>query len=179
MPKHDLSSRHFQRKISQFCEVRIAPISSKRVLENLRPYLISLIIYRKRPPILNGHLDWTAIGEACGVEDEMTVELRKQLRPALDAIMRWLKAPPVSEDAPPAKPYTRMSKTEAVKKTAQVSSTREPKRAAADGVFCPEHICATRSCAKADQPVSGSTIRSNRRSGELSGCAHLPYAPVR
>ncbi|WPE22705.1 hypothetical protein ShzoTeo12_39220 (plasmid) [Shinella zoogloeoides] len=74
MPKHDLSSRHFQRKISEFREVRIAPISSKQVLENLRPYLISLIMYRKLPPILNGHLDWTAI-------------------------IRWLKAPPVSEDA--------------------------------------------------------------------------------
>jgi hypothetical protein len=57
MPKHYLSSRHFQRKISEFCEVRIAPISSKRVLENARSYLVSLIIYRKRPPILNGRLD--------------------------------------------------------------------------------------------------------------------------
>jgi hypothetical protein len=101
MAKHDLSSRHFQRKISEFCEVRIAPISSKRVLENVRPYLISLIIYRKQPPILNSRLDWTAIGEACGIEDEMTTELRKQLRPALDAIIRWLKAPPVANDAPP------------------------------------------------------------------------------
>jgi hypothetical protein len=34
MPKQDISSRHFQRKISQFCELRIAPIASKRVLEN-------------------------------------------------------------------------------------------------------------------------------------------------
>lgn len=81
MPTHDLSSRHFQRKISEFCEVRIAPIFSKRVLENVRPYLISLIICRKRPPILNGRLDWTAIGEACGIESEMTAELRKHLRP--------------------------------------------------------------------------------------------------
>jgi hypothetical protein len=44
MPKDDLSSRHSQRKISEFCEARISPISSKRVLENVRPYLISLII---------------------------------------------------------------------------------------------------------------------------------------
>jgi len=36
MSKHDLSSRHFQRKILEFCEVRIAPISSTRVLENIR-----------------------------------------------------------------------------------------------------------------------------------------------
>jgi hypothetical protein len=135
MPKHDLSSHHFQRKISEFCEVRIAPISSKRVLENVRPYLISLIIYRKRPPILNGHLDWTAIGEACGVEGDMTAALRKQLRPALDAIIRWLKAPPVAEDVPPSKQPARTGKTEAVKKTATTSSTRKPQRAEADGVF--------------------------------------------
>jgi hypothetical protein len=135
MPKHDLSSRHFQRKISEFCEVRIAPISSKRVLENIRPYLTNLIIYRKRPPILNGHLDWTAIGEACGIEDDMTAELRKQLRPALDAIIRWLKAPPVADDISPAKPSARTGKAEAVKKTAATSSTRKRQRAAADVVF--------------------------------------------
>lgn len=126
MPKHDLSSRHFQRKISEFCEVRIAPIASKRVLENVRPYLISLIIYRKRPPILNGHLDWTAIGEARGIEDEMAAELKKQLRPALDAIIRWLKAPPVAEDVPPAKLSARASNVELLKRTVAAASTRKP-----------------------------------------------------
>jgi hypothetical protein len=132
MPEHDLSSHHFQRKISEFCKVRIAPISSKRVLENVRPYLI---IYRKRPPILNGHLDRTTIGEACGVEDDMTAALRKQLRPALDAIIRWLKAPPVAEVVPPSKQSARTANAEAVKKTATTSSTRKPQRAEADGVF--------------------------------------------
>ena len=135
MPKHDPSSRHFQRKISEFCEVRIAPISSKRVLENIRPYLTSLIIYRKRPPVLNGRLDWTAIGEACGIEDDMTAELRKQLRPALDAIIRWLNAPPVADDVSPAKPSARTGEAEAVKKTAAISSSRKPQRTAADIVF--------------------------------------------
>jgi integrase len=135
MPKHDLSSRHFQRKISEFCEVRIAPISSKRVVENIRHYLTRLIIYRKRPPILNGHLDWTAIGDACGIEDDMTAELRKQLRPALDAIIRWLKAPPAAADVSSAKPSARTGEAEAVKKTAATSLTRKPLRAAADGVF--------------------------------------------
>jgi integrase len=135
MPEHDLSSRHFQRKISEFCEVRIAPIASKRLLENVRPYLTSLIIYRKRPPILNGHFDWIAIAEACGIGDDMTAELRKQLRPALDAIIRWLKAPTVREDAPSAKPSARTSKVEPIKKNAAVSSTRKPQRAAVEGVF--------------------------------------------
>lgn len=92
MTKHDLSSRHFQRKISEFCELRIAPIASRRVLENIRPYLASLIIYRKSPPLLNGHIDWTMISQACGIEAELTAELKKQLRPGLDAIIRWLGA---------------------------------------------------------------------------------------
>jgi len=52
--------------------------------EFIRPYPTSLIIHRKRPPILNRHFDRTAIGQACGIEDEMA-ELKKQLRPALDA----------------------------------------------------------------------------------------------
>ncbi|MGZ2408389.1 hypothetical protein ACVIKO_005710 [Rhizobium ruizarguesonis] len=43
MTKQDLSSRHFQRKIPEFCEVRMAPIAPKRVLENIRP--ISLADY--------------------------------------------------------------------------------------------------------------------------------------
>lgn len=96
MTKHDLSSRHFQRKISEFCELRIAPIASRRVLENIRPYLASLIIYRKSPPLLNGHIDWTMISQACGIEAELTAELKKQLRPGLDATTplppRWSRS---------------------------------------------------------------------------------------
>lgn len=125
MPKHDLLSRHFQRKISEFCEMRIAPISSMRVLENVRSYLIGLIIYRRRPPILNGRLDWTAIGVACGIEDAMTADLKKQLRPALDAIMRWLKVPPVADDVPSAKVSSRTGRVASVTKPAAVSKTRK------------------------------------------------------
>ncbi|MDQ0564273.1 hypothetical protein QO004_006091 [Rhizobium mesoamericanum] len=69
MPKQDISSRHFQRKISDFCELRIALIASKRVLEKIRPYLISLIIYRKSPPMQNGRIDWTTTVGACGIEE--------------------------------------------------------------------------------------------------------------
>lgn len=126
MPKHDLSSRHFQRKISEFCDVRIAPISSKWALENVRRYLISLIIDRKPPPIINGHLDWTAIGEGCGIETEMSAELKKQLRSGLDAIIRWLRSPPINEDGSPAKWSARTSKVEAV---------RRPQCATAEGDF--------------------------------------------
>ncbi|MGV2186623.1 hypothetical protein [Rhizobium rhizogenes] len=98
MAKHDLSTHHFQRKISDFCEARIAPIASKRMLESIRPYLMGLVIHRQAPPIVNGRMDWTAIGQACGIEGELTAELKKQLRPGLDAIIRWLGEPPAAED---------------------------------------------------------------------------------
>lgn len=87
MNKYDLSSRHFQRKISEFCELRIAPIAPKWVLENIRSYLVSLIIYRKLPPLLNGHIDWTVIEQVCGIEAELTPSLKKQLRLGLDTIV--------------------------------------------------------------------------------------------
>ncbi|MFA7416528.1 MAG: hypothetical protein WC048_18820 [Rhizobium sp.] len=135
MPKQDLSSRHFQRKISEFCEVRIAPIAPKRVVENVLPYLISLIIYRKPPPILNGRIDWTTIAHACGIEDELTAELKKQLRLGLDAIIRWLGATPAADDERPKRPVARTSKAKQVKPANAATSTRRPQRAAADGSF--------------------------------------------
>lgn len=135
MTKPDLSSRHFQRKISEFCELRIAPIAPKRVLENIQPYLVSLIIYRKSPPLLNGHVDWTTIGQACGIEAELTAELKKQLRPSLDAIIRWLGAPPPAEERRPPKSKGRPTKIVPAKKAACASSTRKPQRAATDGAF--------------------------------------------
>ena len=135
MTKHDLSSRPFQRKISEFCELRIAPITSRRALENIRPFLISLIIYRKSPPLLNGHIDWAMIGQACGIEAELTAELKKQLRPGLDAIIRWLDAPPAAEERRPLMPTVSSSKIAPAKRVASASSARQPQRAATDGTF--------------------------------------------
>jgi len=77
----------------------IAPITSRRVLDNIQPYLVSLIIYRKSPPILNGRIDWTTIGQACGIDAELTAELKKHLRPGLEAIIRWLGTPRAAQDA--------------------------------------------------------------------------------
>jgi hypothetical protein len=130
MPKQDLSSRHFQRKISDFCEVRIAPITPRPVLENIRPYLTSLIIYRKPPPLLNGGIDWTTIGQSCGIEDDLTAELKRQLRPALDAIIRWLGATPAIEDIRPAKLTARTKKVPTHRPGVATSSTHKPQRAA-------------------------------------------------
>jgi hypothetical protein len=68
MATHNLSIHRFQRKISDFCEVRIAPVASQRVLESIRHYLIGLVIHRRPPPIVNGRMDWAAIGQAWGLK---------------------------------------------------------------------------------------------------------------
>ncbi|WP_261335810.1 hypothetical protein [Rhizobium leguminosarum] len=90
MTKQDPSSRHFQRKISEFCEVRIAPIAPKRVLEKIRPYLMSLIIYRKPPPILNGRIDWMTIGQACGIEDPFDGRVEEGAAMPSQIALAWL-----------------------------------------------------------------------------------------
>jgi len=98
---------------------------------------MSLIIYRKSPPLRSGQLDWTAIGQACGAEAELTVELKKQLQPGLDAIIRWLDGPPAVEEQQPPKPTARPDKMAPAKKAASATSTRKPQRATADGIVAP------------------------------------------
>ncbi len=133
MPKQDIASRQFQRKIIEFCDVRIAPATSKRVLENIRPYLVSLIIYRKSPPLLHGRINWAAIADACGIEEDLTTELKKQLRPVLDAIIRWLGEPAALEDSRPSKPKGTTAKPNSRARTSATSSTRKPQRTGSDG----------------------------------------------
>ena len=130
MAKHDLSTHHFQRKISDFCEVRIAPVASKRVLDNIRPYLIGLVIHRQVPPIVNGRMDWTAIGQVCGIEGELTAELKKQLRPGLDAIIRWLGEPPAAEDIQSAKLRAKSHHT--VPRTSETATRSRPRQILSD-----------------------------------------------
>lgn len=122
MSKRDLSVHHFQRKISDFCEVRIAPIASQRVLESIRPYLVGLVIHRQPPPMVGGRIDYTAIGEACGIENQLTADLKKALRPGLDAIIRWLGEPPVAEDIRSTKPRAESHNTTPHKSDTATSS---------------------------------------------------------
>jgi hypothetical protein len=126
MPKHDLSSHHFQRKISDFCAVRLAPIVSKPVLANIRSYLISLVNDRKSPPLMNGRIDWTTITNTCGLGHELTAELKNQIRLGLDAIIRWLGAPPAEEDIRPAKRKARSSETLQQRAATLTPSIRTP-----------------------------------------------------
>lgn len=61
MPNEDLSKHHFQKKILTYCDVRIAPVAPDWVAENIRPYLIGLITFRKTPALANNRYDWRHI----------------------------------------------------------------------------------------------------------------------
>ena len=101
MKNQTASSLHFQRKISEFCDVRVAPLVSKRALDNIKPYLTSLILYRKHPPMRNERVDWQSISYACGLDGDMTAALKKNMQLALEAITRWIdKAPSKDDDRP-------------------------------------------------------------------------------
>ncbi|MCT7667791.1 hypothetical protein [Shinella kummerowiae] len=127
MSKSDLSSRHFQSKISKFCELRIAPISSKRTLSNVEAYLVKLISHRRAPPLLNGRIDWAEIARACRLGGELTGDLKKQIRIALDAILRWLGAPAAAEDVRSTKQASRSSGTDRQEYTVVASTARKPR----------------------------------------------------
>ncbi len=90
---------------------------------------------RTSPPLLNGHIDWTMISQARGIEAQLTAELKKHLRPGLDAIIRWLGAPPTAEERRPPKSTVSSGKMAPARKAASASSTRKPQCAATDGAF--------------------------------------------
>ncbi|MGV0908423.1 hypothetical protein [Martelella sp. FOR1707] len=131
MPRNDPSSHHFQQKISKFCEVRIAPVATKRTLEKIKSYLTSLVTYRKSPPLRNGRIDWAAVIDGCGIEDEISADLKKQFRIALDAITRWLGAPALSEDGQAPKPRVRQGNAARDASSVKGSSTRKHRRTTA------------------------------------------------
>lgn len=130
MNKQPASSHHFQRKISEFCQVRISPLVSGRELQNIRSYLTTLILHRKKPPMRGYGVDWREFAEACGVESELTQQVRLTLRPALDAIIRWLKEtrstrtnrPVIEAPERQARSGSRSSKAKAVRSKLQVSA---------------------------------------------------------
>jgi hypothetical protein len=123
MKNQSASSIHFQRKISEFCDLRIAPLVSQRTLDNIKPYLTSLIIYRKPPPMRMGRIDWQSVSEACGLVDELSAGLKKNLQSGLEAIARWAEKEFSKEDDRP------VAKTE-TRKPAAPSSTLSNRRTA-------------------------------------------------
>lgn len=75
------------------------------LLRTFKPYLSSLILYRKHPPTRMGRIDWRSVYDACGLEDEMTPALKRGLRSGLEAVIRWIdQERPIEHDHPAPTP---------------------------------------------------------------------------
>lgn len=84
------STVHFQRKISSFCDLRIAPLVSGPAMDHIKQHLVGLVLDRKKPSMRANRIDWHSFGIDCGIDGELTESLRRALEPGLEAIIRWV-----------------------------------------------------------------------------------------
>ncbi len=106
--KKNSASDVFQRKISDFCDLRLAPLLQPRSFENLKGFMIGLIVFQSRPPLRAGRVDFQEIATLCGMDAEMSPEVKRAAQPGFDAILRWLgvtkakttSIPPVAPKSP-------------------------------------------------------------------------------
>ncbi len=88
----DQSAIVFRRKISSFCEMKLAPLTNAKQFRALSAFTIGLIDNRMPPPMLGRHVNWEEISLACGFE-QTSVEFRRVAQYGFDAISRWLTEP--------------------------------------------------------------------------------------
>ncbi|MGV1791178.1 hypothetical protein GR212_05315 [Rhizobium lusitanum] len=90
--KKNSASDVFQRKISDFCDMRLKPLLQPRSFENIKGFMIGLVVFQSRPPLRAGRVDFQEIATLCGMDEEMSPELKRVAQPGFDAILRWLGA---------------------------------------------------------------------------------------
>ncbi|WP_132665675.1 hypothetical protein [Rhizobium sp. PP-CC-3G-465] len=130
MRKHIASPQTLQRMITQFCQVRIAPVATQRDCQNIRGYLLSLIARHMRPPINAGRTDWRQIADDCDLRQEMSQALKRAMQPGLDAIERWMRD--IGEAEPDPAPSRRTQRTQQQPRTPVADKTARAKRAVKD-----------------------------------------------
>ncbi|WP_245459255.1 MULTISPECIES: hypothetical protein [unclassified Rhizobium] len=72
--------------------MRLKPLLQPRSFENIKGFMIGLIVFQSRPPLRAGRVDWQEIASLCGMDEEMSPELKRAAQPGFDAILRWLGA---------------------------------------------------------------------------------------
>ncbi|MBB4008882.1 hypothetical protein [Allorhizobium taibaishanense] len=90
MPRLTPSAPIFHRKIETFCEVRLAPALAKADYQNLRSYMLGLIVRQATPPLHGGRPNWKEIGATCLLSEDGLAIARREGRHAFEAIMRWV-----------------------------------------------------------------------------------------
>lgn len=102
MTEH-FSEKVLSRKLSDFCRIRIAPVLPPQEVEQLRAYMVGLIVGRRYPPTRNRTLDWEKIARQCGLPYHVLKDVKDTIEPGFDAIRRALKTKPPKKDGAPSK----------------------------------------------------------------------------
>ncbi|WP_180574813.1 hypothetical protein [Agrobacterium vitis] len=133
MPRLTPSAPVFHRKIETFCEVRLAPALAKSDYQNLRSYMLGLIVRQATPPLHGGRPNWKEIGATCLLSEEGLAIARREGRHAFEAIMRWVtlaqkaKAVPAPAPTPVARPAAAKTIIRPVgMRTVSANSNRRP-----------------------------------------------------
>jgi len=85
------NARHLSVKIADFCRKRLtAVLHGDTAL--IEAYLLGLIAHREYPPKRGRGIDWRSIAESCGISHPRLIEVKEEIRPALDAIVRALES---------------------------------------------------------------------------------------
>lgn len=83
------NSRLLAAKIADFCRTRLTPVLHADA-ERVQSYLLKLIARREYPPTKGRGINWLRIAECCEIADSRLAEIKGEIRPALDAIVRAL-----------------------------------------------------------------------------------------
>ncbi|NTF45491.1 hypothetical protein A6U86_08955 [Rhizobium sp. AC27/96] len=127
--KKSSASDVFQRKISDFCDLRLAPLLQPRSFENLKGFMIGLVVFQSRPPLRAGRVDWQEIASLCGMDAEMSPEFKRAAQPGFDAIQRWLRA--TKTPTTPIAPVSRAAPKAPLRVATKPRITIQPQRRAA------------------------------------------------
>ncbi len=111
MPRLSPSAPIFHRKIETFCDVRLAPILPKADYENLRSYMLDLVVRQALPPLHGGRPNWKEIGSTCLLTGEGLKAARREGRHAFEAIMRWVNAATKAKEPPAPAPTPVVAKS--------------------------------------------------------------------
>lgn len=73
------------RKITEYCDLRLAPILEPDEVGSLRQCLVGLLEHSEYPPYRGSKLDIGAVSELLGLDAERLNRVRNNLQPIFDA----------------------------------------------------------------------------------------------
>ncbi|WP_374788827.1 hypothetical protein [Brucella oryzae] len=130
------SPLQFRNMISEFCDKRVMPHVSEEILDMIKSYLDDLIVQHRKPPMRRSQIDWLSFASESRVDCELTGKLKNIIRPALEALIRWVdnSVPQSDQTAPKHKIRDRRPAMRLPKQDRAPASVRIPVRPESPGL---------------------------------------------